>query len=85
MVPRFEQMAFQSETNQPLEPFVTEFGWHILEVLEQELAENPRNRLESRARETLRRQKAEDQYQDWLTRLRSNAYVELRGFAKNLQ
>ena len=85
MVPKFEQMAFQSDTNEPLEPFVTEFGWHILEVLDQEVAENPRNQLESRARETLRRQKAEEQYQEWLTRLRGNAYVELRGFAKNLQ
>lgn len=85
MVPKFEQMAFQSSPNQTLAPFETEFGWHILEVLDQELAENPRTQLENKARDTLRRQKAEEQYEAWLTRLRDNAYVELRGFAKNFQ
>lgn len=85
MVPTFEQRAFQSGVNQVTEPFVTEFGWHILEVLDTELAENPRSKLENQARETLRRQKAEEQYETWLSRLRDNAYVELRGFAKNFQ
>ena len=85
MVARFEQMAFESGINQLSAPFETEFGWHVIEVLDQELTENPRNQLETRARETLRRQKAEDQYEAWLTRLRDNAYVELRGFAKNFQ
>lgn len=85
MVPNFEQKAFNTEPNQVTEPFATQFGWHILEVLEQELQENPRSQLESKARETLRRQKAEEKFQTWLTRLRDNAYVELRGFAKNFQ
>ena len=85
MVARFEQMAFESDINQLSAPFETEFGWHVIEVLDQEMTENPRNQLETRARETLRRQKAEDQYEAWLTRLRDNAYVELRGFAKNFQ
>ncbi len=85
MVPKFEQKAFQANINQVIEPFETEFGWHILEVLDQELAESPRTQLEGKARETLRRQKAEEQYESWLTRLRDNAYVELRGFAKNFQ
>lgn len=85
MVPKFEQLAFESEPNQISEPFSTQFGWHILEVLDQEVTDNPRNQLATKARETLRRQKAEEQYEAWLTRLRDNAYVELRGFAKNFQ
>ena len=85
MVPKFEQLAFESDPNQVSEPFNTQFGWHILEVLDQELTDNPRTQLETKARETLRRQKAEEQYEAWLTRLRDNAYVELRGFAKNFQ
>jgi len=85
MVSKFELMAFETNPNQLTEPFATEFGWHILEVLEQELQENPRAEMEVKARDTLRRQKAEERYQEWLTRLRDNAYVELRGFAKNYQ
>ncbi|OED43660.1 hypothetical protein AB833_03365 [Chromatiales bacterium (ex Bugula neritina AB1)] len=85
MVPRFETLAFSTEPNQLTEPFFTEFGWHVMEVTEREVEENPRSDLEARARDQLRRRKAEDKYDDWLAQLRANAYVELRGFAKNFQ
>ncbi len=85
MVANFENIAFTTETNQLTEPFFTDFGWHILEVTEREVEQNPRGDLEERTRDQLRRKKAEDKYADWLAQLRANAYVELRGFAKNFQ
>lgn len=85
MVPQFEQMAFTTPPDTVTEPFFTDFGWHLLEVTDQELDTNPRSELESKAREQLRRKKAEEKYAEWLTNLRDNAYVDLRGFAKGLQ
>lgn len=85
MVAPFEARAFTGAVNQVSEPFETQFGWHILEVLEQEINEAPREALKSRTREQLRRKKAEEKFQAWLIDLRENAYVELRGFAKNFQ
>jgi peptidyl-prolyl cis-trans isomerase SurA len=85
MVAPFEARAFTSAVNQVTEPFETSFGWHILEVLDQEINDAPRAAQRSRAREQLRRRKAEEKFQNWLTELRENAYVELRGFAKNFQ
>lgn len=85
MVGPFESRAFSSDINQVSEPFETQFGWHILEVTDREVAEAPREALKSRTREQLRRKKAEEKFETWLTELRENAYVELRGFAKNFQ
>ncbi len=85
MVRRFEEIAFSLPPNRLSEPFQTEFGWHILEVTEQDIDENPRSSLENKAREDLMRKKAEERYQVWLSQLRSRSYVELRGFAKSLQ
>ena len=39
--------------------------------------------LAEKARAQLRQQKAEAKFQTWLRTLRDNAYVELRGFAKD--
>lgn len=85
MVQRFEQIAFAIAPNKISEPFFTEFGWHLLEVLEQDIDESPRANLETQAREQLTRKKAEEKYQRWLSQLRGRSYVELRGFAKSLQ
>ncbi len=85
MVANFEARAFTAIENQISEPFKTEFGWHILEVTDRELEASPRESMKSQAREQLRRKKAEEKFDTWLTELRENAYVELRGFAKNFQ
>lgn len=85
MVANFEAEAFSSQINQISKPFETEFGWHILEVTDREVNASPREAKKTQVREQLRRKKAEDKFQTWLTALRENAYVELRGFAKNFQ
>ena len=85
MVANFEARAFTTPLNQVTEPFQTEFGWHILEVTDRELDTSPKAAMKSQARDQLRRKKAEEKFQTWLTELRENAYVELRGFAKSLQ
>ncbi len=85
MVAEFEQVAFSTPVNRVSQPFKTAFGWHIVEVLEQKRDQNPQGELKTKAREQLRQQKAEDKYQSWLSTLRDNAYVELRGFAKKYQ
>ncbi len=85
MVGNFEARAFTTPENQITEPFQTEFGWHILEVTDREIEATPIASQKSQAREQLRRKKAEEKFDTWLTELRENAYVELRGFAKNFQ
>jgi len=85
MVAEFEQAAFSTPVNVLSQPFKTAFGWHILEVLEQQLPETSAEADAAKAREQLRQKKGEERYQAWLEDLRDGAYVELRGFAKRYQ
>lgn len=85
MVGEFEQVAFSTPVNILSQPFKSAFGWHIVEVLEQQMPENNDAAATTKAREQLRQKKGEERYQAWLNSLRDNAYVELRGFAKAFQ
>jgi peptidyl-prolyl cis-trans isomerase SurA len=86
MVPVFERKAFSAPVNEVSQPFQTQFGWHLLEVLEREYAQQQGDQdAAERARQQLRQTRAEEQFQEWLQRLRDSAYVELRGFGKNFQ
>ena len=85
MVNEFEQIAFTTPVNVVSQPFKTAFGWHVLEVLEQELPQTSKADETEQARNQLVQKKGEERYQVWLDDLRDNAYVELRGFAKKYQ
>ena len=64
--------------NQVSEVFRSQFGWHILEVLER----RERDAFEERSRQIARQKIAESKYDDalgnWLQELRDNSYVEIK-------
>jgi peptidyl-prolyl cis-trans isomerase SurA len=60
------------------QPFETDIGWHLLQRLgtrEQDVTEDV---LRNRARETIGRRKAEEEYQRFLRQLREESFVDLR-------
>ena len=60
------------------EPFLSRFGWHILEVLgrrEQDMSAEAR---ENMALDILHRQRFEEEQQEWLKEIRDEAFVEVR-------
>ncbi len=78
LVPQFEQEMNQLQPNTVSAPFKTQFGWHIVQVLErrqgQAVPENERARLG----EALFRRRSDEEWDLWLRRLRDEAYVEVR-------
>lgn len=77
-VPEFDRTMNSLQPNQISEPFLTNFGWHILQVLERRDTEISVERNRVAARLGLRQRKADEAYQQWLLQLRDSAYVEYR-------
>lgn len=71
LVPEFEAVAFALEPGQFSDPVKTEFGYHILKVLE-------RNEEANRPLEAVQAETAE-KFEDWLNDLRAQARIEERG------
>jgi peptidyl-prolyl cis-trans isomerase SurA len=78
MVPEFEEVMLATEPGQISAPFRSEFGWHILQVLEHRSYDGTDEIRRAKAREAILARKREEAYQEWQRRLRDEAYVELR-------
>jgi peptidyl-prolyl cis-trans isomerase SurA len=77
-VPEFERVMNNLKVEQLSEPFVTSFGWHLMQVLERRQADVSGERKRQEARLILRERKADEAYQEWLRQLRDRAFVEYR-------
>ncbi len=78
LVPEFQKMMDSMEPGQVSEPFKTNYGWHILEVLERREHDNSESVKRSKARFAIRNRKLEEAMQNWTRQLRDEAYVEYR-------
>ncbi|TQV65249.1 MAG: molecular chaperone SurA [Halothiobacillaceae bacterium] len=77
MVEAFEQVMNSIPPGQISEPFRSQFGWHILQVIERRDASGNVDYLRQQAREAIGRRKAEEELERWQRRLRDEAFVEI--------
>ena len=61
--------------NEISQPFQTDAGWHILQRLGVRQQDRTDDMLKEQAREVLRNRKAEEEYENFLRQMRSEAYV----------
>jgi len=78
LIPRFEDIANALTPGDVSSPFRTQFGWHVVQVLERRDHDNTDELKRHRAREQIRERKVEEESQAWLRQLRDAAYVEYR-------
>lgn len=78
LVPEFQKMMDSIEPGLVSKPFKTDYGWHILEVLERREYDNSESVKRGKARFTIRNRKLEEAMQNWTRQLRDEAYVEYR-------
>jgi peptidyl-prolyl cis-trans isomerase SurA len=77
-VAQFEAAMKELKLGEVSQPIRTQFGWHVIEVVERRKQDITDERSRGTARAALRERKAEESYQDWLRQLRDRAYVELK-------
>lgn len=77
-VPRFEKVMNSLQPGEISEPFRSQFGWHILQVLERRKQDETDKIKRQKAREAITKRKAEEALQLWLRRIRDEVYVEYK-------
>jgi peptidyl-prolyl cis-trans isomerase SurA len=77
-VPEFERAYMTLRIGEVSEPVRTQFGYHLIQVLERRSSDVSPERRRLQARQALRERKADEAYQEWLRQLRDQTYVDLR-------
>lgn len=78
LVPEFQQVMNSLQPGEISQPFKTDFGWHIVQVLDRREHDSTREYRRAQAREAIRKRKTEEAMQNWLREMREEAYVEYR-------
>ena len=77
-VPQFEKAMNELKYNEISAPVRSQFGWHIIQVIERRKQDMSKESARLKARQEIRARKADEAYQDWIRELRDRAYVELK-------
>ncbi len=78
MVPEFEQVMNSLQPGEISEPFRTQYGWHIVQVMARRNHDETEAVKKNRAREAVRQRKTDEALESWLRQLRDQAYVDVR-------
>jgi peptidyl-prolyl cis-trans isomerase SurA len=77
-VPEFEKQLAALSDNEITQPFKTQYGWHIVQLLGRRDHDATEDRMRQQVFGQLRESKAEEETELWLRRLRDEAFVEYR-------
>ncbi len=78
--PEFEQAIKNANLNEITKPFLTQFGWHILEVLDTRIEDKTNERIEDQAFSYLFNRKFDEELESHLQELRAEAFIEIKEF-----
>lgn len=77
-VKQFEETMANTEIGKISRPFKSQFGWHILQVLERRQEDMSDQMKRNQAANALRSRRFDEEFQLWLTQIREEAYVEIK-------
>lgn len=77
-VPQFAAVIKKTPLKQISQPFKSQFGWHILQVLDQKTDNRTEDLLRRRAKSLINENKAKTEYENWVKQLRNDAFIEYR-------
>jgi peptidyl-prolyl cis-trans isomerase SurA len=77
-VPKFEEEVAKLAPGEISQPFRTDFGWHIVEVVDRKERDTTDEVKRERAIQAIRSGKQEQETEIWLRQIRDEAYIEIR-------
>jgi peptidyl-prolyl cis-trans isomerase SurA len=77
LVPEFELSMNRLQIGEVSNPVKTEFGWHLIQVMERRDAQLTVEKQRQFARAAIRERKFDQAYQDWVRELRDTATVKI--------
>lgn len=78
LVPAFREEMARTEIGALSKPFESQFGWHVLQVLDRRSTDSSVQMREQQAVSLLRNRKYDEELQTWLRQIRDEAYVEIK-------
>ncbi len=78
LVPEFQGAMDALDEGEISMPFATPFGWHIVQVTDRRERDITRERLRDQLAQQIHQRKAEEAFEQWIRRLRDEAYVDVR-------
>ncbi|MEH6470553.1 MAG: peptidylprolyl isomerase [Halopseudomonas sp.] len=78
MVKEFEQTVHATATGELSAPFQTQFGWHLLQVMDRREQDFGQQILRNQAKESIRKRKFAESQSNWLREIRAEAYIEIK-------
>ncbi len=76
--PRVAEVVQKLGNGEISQPFQTEAGWHVLQLVDTRTTDKTSDLQRDQARNMIFQRKAEDEYESFLRQIRSEAYVEIR-------
>ena len=77
-VPAFEQVVDSLQVDEISQPFKTQYGWHVVQLLGRRSYDATEDVIRNRCVAQLRESRAEEETEIWMRRLRDEAFVEYR-------
>ena len=77
-VPDFESALGKLDENEISQPFHTQYGWHVAQMLGRRTEDMSNDERRRKAFEQIRASKADEETELWLRRLRDEAFVDYR-------
>lgn len=78
MVPTFQERMDALAPGELSEPFSSQFGWHIVEVVDRRTRDVTELAKRARVRNAIKNRRVAEEYDSWSRRLRAEAFVEYR-------
>ena len=78
LAPAFREEMARTATGEMSAPFESQFGWHVLQVIDRRSTDSSAQVREQQATNLLRNRKYDEELQTWLRQIRDEAYVEIK-------